>query len=128
VKSLDVAIDQARVGLGEGGIAQAEPDGGSAADRVQEHVAACREAVQCGAAVGGFEIEHDAALVAVVGEIQRPHSFRAARADGAGDVALRPFHLDDIGAHVAEILRRHRPEDDRGQIEHDQPVQRTRRG
>jgi len=47
------------------------------------------------------------------------------RAGIAHDVALRRFDLDHLGAEIAEDLRRQRSKDDRRQVEHLDPGERT---
>ena len=71
----------------------------------------------------GLEVEHDAALVAIRAHEDRAHPGAAGRADGAGDIALRRFDLDDLGPEIAQQLGRVRPVDHRRQVEDTQPGQ-----
>jgi hypothetical protein len=64
-----------------------------------------------------LQVEHQAFLVAVDGEEIGTHAAMPHRPEAAHRVALRCFHLDDFDAHVAKQLRRHRPKNDRCQID-----------
>jgi len=73
---------------------------------VEQHVGALGQAQQD--TPGGLllEIEHDRALVAIDRQVERAHVGVAHRAELARCVALGRLDLDDIGAEIAELLRR----------------------
>ena len=76
----------------------------------------------------GLEVEHDGALVPsedlpheglVIRRIAPPHA--------AGPVAGRRFHLDDVGAEVAEVLRRAGTRQHGRHVHDPEPLQRLHR-
>ena len=123
-KPLHVAIDQARIGGRQRSVVDAQPSGGGRAGRMQQHIAAAGHPAQRGQRARVLQIQHDAALVAVIGQEQRAHLVGLPRADGPRDIAVRRFDLDDVRPHVAQVLGRHRPQYDGGQIEHGDSGQR----
>ncbi len=84
---------------------------------MHEHVGALGEPQEGPSTRFILEIEHDAALVAVAAEKERGHARVASGAELPGGVALRRFDFDDVGAEVAELLRRIRAEHDRSAIQ-----------
>jgi hypothetical protein len=96
---------------------------------VHQHVGAGDQPAQRLGALGGLQVEHDRALVAVQRQVDRAHAGVLRDAVGAHQVALGPFDLDHVGAKVGQHLRGQRPEHDRGEVEHADAVQRAgRRG
>ena len=86
-------------------------------DIVHEHVGAVDQAVKRIAVAALFQIEHDAALVAVDAEEHRRHAVFDGWARLAGGVAARGFDLDDVGAEIAEPLAGERPHRDGREID-----------
>ena len=73
-----------------------------------------------------FQVEHDAAFVAIAGQVQRRHARRVRCTERPVAVAVRGFHLDDLGAHVRQHLARKRSEYDRREFEDLDAFQWTR--
>ena len=65
-------------------------------------------------ALGGLEVDADAALAPVPAQVEQAEAVRAAdgrRAAAADGIAVDPFHLDDVGAHVGQVATQaRRPE------------------
>src|SRR5262249_47029229 len=81
---------------------------------------------QFGRAVLALQVEHDGALVAVHAHEQRAHVLALGMLGAVAlAVAARILDLDDVGAHIAQGLRRGRPEDELGEVEDAHPVERT---
>jgi hypothetical protein len=80
--------------------------------RVNENVGAIDQPPQRRGGRRLLEIEHQRALAAIKPHEQRRHVWRARRAGVARRIALGRLDLDDVGAHVAEHLRRQRAGDD----------------
>src|SRR5262245_53857624 len=80
----DGAVDDARIALADGAVADAQPIDHARAERFDEDVCPLRERQQRVAASWAFEIEHDALLAAI--EIAEEHR---ARSVGEADVARR---------------------------------------
>ena len=72
-----------------------------------------------------LEVDRNAALAAVGVEKHSAHARRSSRADLPDDVAIRAFHLDDVGAHVGNDLRGIGSHQDGGQIENRKTVEGT---
>ncbi|MNN48893.1 hypothetical protein D3C81_1633930 [compost metagenome] len=121
-------IDQPRVDRGQGFVIQPQPLHGLRPDVVGEHVGVLDQPQQRLPSLGRFQVQHDAALVAVQPEEERAHPVIAARADGAGAVAAGGFYLDHVGAKVAEHLRGRRAHEYGGDVHHLHTSQRTGTG
>ncbi len=119
-------VDQPRIGPGEYFVGDTEPGRRFGAEIMHQHVGARGKPKQCIPAERFFEIEHEAALVAVAAEEERGHALVPSRPELAGGVALRRFDLHDIGTEVAEVLRRIGPEHHRAAIENFYARQRSR--
>ena len=117
-ESRRAGIDEALVALRELGVAETQPFRGAEPHVVHEHIGAIDQPQQRVLCRRLLQVQHHAALVAVEhGEIGA-HSPGAAWSDPAAVVAVRRFHLDHIGAHVAQLLRGEWPKHDRCQIDH----------
>ena len=101
-------INQARIARTHRLVAEAELFDFLGPHRVGQHVGARNEPPQRVGGRGLFEIEHQRALAAVEPHEQRRHVGRARRAGVTRRIALGRLDLDDVGAHVAEHLRRQR--------------------
>jgi hypothetical protein len=110
-------IDEARVDCRNGLVVKLETRHRRRPDIVDQHVGLFDQPQQHAASRRLLQIEHDAALAAIGVEKHRPHAGVARRADLPGYVALRRFDLDDIGAVVAENLRRVRPHQHRRHVD-----------
>ncbi len=110
-------IDQARIARAHRLMREAELFDLLRPHRMHENVGAGDQPPQRVRGRGLLEIEHQRALAAVEPHEQRRHVRRARRAGVARRIALGRLDLDDVGAHVAEHLRRQRPGDHRSQIE-----------
>ena len=73
-----------------------------------------------------LQVEHDAALVAVAGEVQRRHARIAVRAERAVAVAPGRLDLDDVRAHVRQHLAGPGAEDDARQFDYFDSLQWSR--
>ena len=97
-------IDQARVDLRHHVVAELQPRHRLRAHIVDQHVGGLDQP-QHGVAPGRLlQVEADRALVAVGVEEHRPHAGMPRRPDLPRDVAVVRFHLDDVGAVIAEHL------------------------
>src|SRR3981081_4232708 len=79
-------------------------------------------------ALGGGEIEAQAALVAIDGEVKNALATSRDAVHGASGIR-RParFHLDDVGAHVRQIHAADRACNQMRQLEHADPFERRSR-
>ena len=112
------AVDDRRVARAHRGVVEPELVDCLRAHVVHERVRALEEAHHRLQAAGVLEIEHDAALVAVVGEEDRAHPVVDRRRPGAAHrVAAGGFDLDDVGAQIAEHLGRDGAEQDGGEVD-----------
>ncbi len=113
-KTLERAIDEPRVGLGEIGIAAAEPVHGAGRVVFDRHVGGRRQAVQQRAAFVGLEIDGEAALVAVEGAEETGGE----AGQPPGRIAADRLDLDHVGAEIGEDQPRARPHDGVAEFEH----------
>ena len=122
----DDPVDQRRVALADRGRVEPEALQGGDADVRHEHVGAGEQALHRLAAGVGPQVEHDAALAAVV-ELERRHRALVADADGAEDrplrIAGRRLDLDDVGAPVGQHAGRRRTRHPGGQLDHADTVE-----
>src|SRR3989441_9278977 len=86
-------------------VLEAEPRRWSGPEVVQDDVGGRREPEQRAASGGLLEIEDQAALVPVAGEVERAHAGVSGRPEAARRVAFGGLDLDDVGAQVAQGLR-----------------------
>ena len=110
-------IDQARIARAHRLMREAEFFDLLRPHRMHENVGAIDQPPQRLGGGGLLEIEHQRALAAVEPHEQRRHVRRARRAGVARGIALGRLDLDDVGAHVAEHLRRQGACDDGCQVE-----------
>ena len=100
----DGAADQRRIIFSQAFQREAELVHRAGLEVLQQHVGACDQLFECGAAVLGGEIDHHGILAAV-----EPDEIAALALGGgviiAGEIALRPFHLDDMRAGVRQPRR-----------------------
>ena len=87
-KAEHAGVDQARVQGRQCGVVQSQALHGLRPHVVGQNIGGAREVLQCGQAIGRFEVQRDAALVAVHGQKQRPHLLAALRAYAAHDIAF----------------------------------------
>src|SRR5207245_1804729 len=110
-------VDQARVDRAQVVVAEAEPLHHAGPEVVHQNVGLAGEPIDRLTTERRADVDRDAALVA----IQAPeHGTLAARVFHvhAGEIAgARPLDLDDVGAEVAQHLRRARPQLDLGEVE-----------
>ena len=107
-------IDEPRVDLAHVVVAELEPAHRRQPGVVDEHIGALAQPQQRRARRGLFEVEDDAALVAVELKIHRAHPGVVAGAALAHQIALRRLDLDDVGAIVGQNLRGVGPQHHRG--------------
>ena len=114
------AIDDVRFFRAQGLVAETETLDRLDAHVVDEDVGATHQFSYGVAAFVLFQVDRERALVAVDGEKDRTQARRGAvrllRAVGAHQIAFERFYLDDVGAVVAEDLRRQRAEHDRRHV------------
>ena len=116
-------VDDGRVGRGHGFVRQPQSRHRGRPHVVDEDVGVLGQP-EHGIAPGGLlQVEHDAALVAVVLLEDAAHAGAARRADPAHDVAFGGFDLDHVGTHVAEDLGGEGAHQIAGQVEHPDAVQ-----
>src|SRR5439155_16663604 len=110
-------VDQARVDRAQVVVTEAEPLHHAGPEVVHQNVGLAGEPIDRLTTERRADVDRDAALVA----IQAPeHGTLAARVFHvhAGEIAgARPLDLDDVGAEVAQHLRRARPQLDLGEVE-----------
>jgi hypothetical protein len=128
VEALAVAVHQPRVDGRQRGIVDAHAHGGAAADRMHEHVRAGHHRMQRLAVVRQPQVEHDAALVAIAVEEHGRHAGVALRSERAGQVAVGRLDLDHVGPHVAQELGGQGAQNDGGDFEHLDAVERAEGG
>ena len=96
---------------------------------VHERIRALHEPHHRFEAAGVLEVEHDPALVAVVGEEDRAHAVLDRRRSGAAHrVAAGGFDLDHVRAQIAEHLGGDGAEEDRGEVDDPHPREGAGRG
>ena len=118
-------IDDMRIDLRHFLVAEAQPRHRVGADVVDEDVGGRDQRAQLLAVCLRLQVEHDRALVAVHGHEQRAHvlGFGVLGAVALA-VAAGVLDLDHVRAQIAQRLRRIGPEDELGQVEHADTVQR----
>src|SRR3989449_742268 len=104
-KAVGRAVDEPGVDGAERLVLEAEPRRWSGPEVVQDDVSGRREPEQRAASGGLLEIEDQAALVPVAGEVERRHAGVSGRPEAARRVAFGGLDLDDVGAQVAQGLR-----------------------
>ena len=114
----DGAVDQARVQLAKGVVAEAQPRHGAGPEVLQHHVGLGHEPTEDGLSVGRFHVEGQALLVAVDGEKVR----RLAAGEGRPAARVVPLarflDLDDLRPHVPQDHRAERAGEHARQVEH----------
>ena len=111
-------VDNRRVARAHRGVVEPEPVDGLRAHVVDEGIGALDEPHHGLQAAGILEVEHDAALVAVVGEEDRTHSVLDRGRSGATHrVAAGRLDLDHVRAEISEHLGRDGAEQDRGEVD-----------
>ena len=116
------AVDDSRIACAHRGVVEPEPIDRPRAHVVHERVRAREEPHHGLQAAGVLQIEHDAALVAVVGEEDGPHRVVDRRRAGAAHrVPAGCFDLDHVRAQVPEHLGRDGTEQDGGEIDDPHP-------
>jgi len=94
-----------------------------------QDVAARRDAGQHRLGAGMLQVQADRPLAAVEIEKLPGHARRAAlAAELAQQVALRAFQLDDLRPLFRQYPGANRADDDGGQVQHAQPVERSAHG
>ena len=114
-----MAVDEVRVHRADAGLVEAEPARGRHAQVVVVHVSVFEQRVQRGLRFGRLEVERDAALAALTAE-ERP-------LDPAHAFTARRFHLDHVGAEVAQQHRRERAGQERTRVDHSHALERVLR-
>ena len=108
-EAADGGVDELRVAGVQRLVAEAEPVHHAARVVLDEHVRGVNQCEQRVPVCGTFEVEHDAALVAVdATEVAAVEAVGVRLRVGvveAGHVAGRRFDLDDVGPHVGEDHR-----------------------
>ena len=118
----DRAHDDARVERGERRVVDAQAPGDAGAIVLQHHVGPPHQVGERRLAGGMLEVDHDAALVALVGvKVGRYALFGD---QSAGGVAGRRLHLDHVGAQIGQQRGRVGPGQHRRQVDQAQPRQR----
>ncbi len=111
----DRAIDQPRVLLAHGLVAEPEPLHHAGAKLLHQHVGARDQIVGGGAAFFAFQVGDELLLAAVQhGEGRRVAAQK--RRDHARGLAAGPLDLHDLGAGFGEHQGRERPRQQRGEI------------
>jgi hypothetical protein len=123
-----IGIDDRRVDLLQVLVAEAQPLDRLRAAVVDEQVGVLDHVLQDGAGGRLLEVEAERALVAVGRHVDRAHGrgVAEAAARGAQQVAFRRLDLDHVGAHVGQMLRGERPQQNRCQIDHTHALQWSR--
>ena len=122
------AVDEPGIHGANGFVLEAEPRRRLRAEIVHHHVRGLGEPEQRLPARLVLQVEDDAALVAIAREEERRHPRMARGPEPARRVALRRLDLDHVGPHVAQHLRRPRPEHDRGDVEYPNSREWSRHG
>jgi len=113
-KTFQRAIDQPRIPLRQIGVAAAQPVHGAGCVVFQNEVGGGRQPVEQGPALVGFQIDGEAALVAVEGQKKS-----RGKADAPPRrVAVGRFDLDHVGAEVGEDQARRWAHDGVAEFEH----------
>jgi hypothetical protein len=122
----DATDDEGRVDGEELVGGEAEAGGGVGEEVLEQDVGPGDEVVKEGAPFGPGEVQGEAALVAVAGEVVSAGAVgKERRAPGAGLVAgAGALELEDVGAEVAEHLPAERPGEDAGGVEDAHPGER----
>ena len=119
-KTFKRAVDQPRIDLGEIGVATLQPVHGAGRVVLQHDVGGRDQAIEQRAAIVGFQIDGDAALVAVEGREEA-----GCEADQAsGGIATGRLDLDHVGAEIGKDQARGRPHDGVAELEHAQAGER----
>ena len=113
----DGDVNQARVDLPQGVVAQTEAVGDAGAEVLQEDVGIANQALHRLQPLRGLEIEGDGALVAVVVEERGGEAVTPGRHLAGVIAAPGHFHLDHVGALVGQDHAAQRPGDHGGQID-----------
>lgn len=121
----DGAVDDARVGVADGLVTQAQTGGGAGPPVLDHDLGLRGQAARHGETVEGLEIDDDAALVAVDGHEGRRLTGQMGSARAHLVAVTGPLDLDDIGAEVAEEHGAVRPGELTGEIENTQAVERA---
>ena len=121
-------VDEARIALTQLVVAEPEPFHRPGTKVVDEHVGAAHQAQDDVEPGGLSEVHRQRAFVPVGGEEDVAHAVRPRQRGTRVVAAPRPLDLDDVGAEVAEHLRRKRAERDLREVEHAHAVERQHRG
>jgi hypothetical protein len=126
----NAAVDQPRVQPLHRLVAEPQPGHHAGAEVLDQHVGAGDEFARDAAVGLVVQVERDAALAAVEGQVHGARSFpqRGERVLARVVAAVLALHLDDIGPQVGEVLRADRSGDDAAEIQHAQPVEGGGRG
>jgi hypothetical protein len=119
-KSLERAVNQLRVHLPEGVVAEAQPVHRAGAEVLRQRVSTRDELQHRLPAPGRFQVDGHALLVPVVGREETG----ARRNELAGVIALQRLDLDHLGAHVGKDQAAGRPHDDVTELDDLDPFQR----
>ncbi len=121
-KSLERAIDDARIGLGKIRVTAAKPVHGAGRVVLDRHVGRRHQPVQQRAALTGFQIEGEAALIAV----ERAEEAGGKAGEPPGRIAADRLDLDHVGAEIGEDQPRARTHDGVAEFEHANAGKRER--
>jgi hypothetical protein len=124
-EAADRGIDDALVGGRDAVVVQAVLRQAAGAEVLDDDVGPRGQLAGERGVAGVAQVERDRALVAVDREVVRRDVAAHRRLPGAGVVAGRALHLDDLGAHVAEQHRRVGAGEDPGEVGHEEPVERS---
>jgi hypothetical protein len=117
-------VDQARVDGAQLRGAEAQPLHRARAEVVHQDVGRAGETVDDLAATGRADVEGDAALIAIQAPEDRALAARVLHVHAREIPGARSFDLDDVGAEVAQHLRRARPHLDLREVEDRDPCER----
>ncbi len=117
-------VDEPRVDFAHVVVAELEPAHRRQPDVVNQHIGALAQPQQRRARRRLFQVEDDAALVAVELKIHRAHPGVLAGAALAHQIALRRLDLDDVGAVIRQNLRGVRAQHHRRKIDNAQSLKR----
>ena len=127
-ESRERAIDQAQIHRPERRVVDAELLGHAIPEGLDDHVGGGGHTVKGSTALGGGEIEAQAALVAIDGEVKNALAASRDPVHGASGIRRRArFHLDDVGAHVRQIHAADGARDQMSQFEHADSFERRGR-
>ena len=122
----DGTHDDARIERGQRRVLDAQARGDAGAVILQHHVRPAHQIFECRLAGGMLEVDHHAALVALVGVNVRRQPLLGDQ--GAGGVAGGRLHLDHVRAQIGQQRARVGAGHDRGQVDQPQPGQRFHGG